>query len=123
MISVSTFTVLGNVLSGSLAYYRKNTEDLIWEYTAPSSLGLTGSIPRNIGAVRNQGIELSLRAHLFQDNEDWKWELGLNAAGNRNKVTSLVEEGGLANGMGITVQGSGNQVLAEGHTMGSFFRI
>lgn len=115
------FTVLGNVLSGSLAYYRKNTEDLIWEYTAPSSLGLTGSIPRNIGAVRNQGIELSLRAHLFQDNEDWKWELGLNAAGNRNKVTSLVEEGGLANGMGITVQGSGNQVLAEGHTMGSFF--
>ena len=32
-----------------------------------------------------------------------------------------MEEGAIENGMGITVQGSGNQVLAEGCAMGAFF--
>ena len=107
-------------MSGNIAYYRKNTDDLIWQYTPPSSLAVS-SVPTNIGAVRNQGIEVTLRANIFQHKKDWKWELALNASHNRNKVTRLVEEGAQANGMGITVQGSGSQVLAEGHPMGSFF--
>ncbi len=114
------FTLFNYVLSGNIAYYRKNTDDLIWQYTPPSSLAVS-SVPTNIGAVRNQGIEVTLRANIFQHKKDWKWELALNASHNRNKVTRLVEEGAQANGMGITVQGSGSQVLAEGHPMGSFF--
>lgn len=114
------FTLFNSALSGSLAFYRKNTDDLIWSYTPPSSLAV-GSVPRNVGAVRNQGIELSLRANLLRNKTDWSWELGLNLAHNRNKVTRLVEEGAIDNGMGITIQGSGNQVLAEGHAMGVFF--
>ncbi len=114
------FSILRSALSGSIAYYRKNTEDLIWSYTPPSSLAVS-SVPRNIGAVRNQGIEVSLRANLLRGKKDWNWELGLNVAHNRNKVTKLVEEGAIDNGMGITIHGSGNQVLAEGYAMGVFF--
>ncbi len=114
------FSVLNSALSGSIAWYRKNTEDLIWDYTPPSSLAV-GTVPRNVGSVRNQGIELSLRANLLRNQKDWSWELGLNLAHNSNKVTHLVEEGAIENGMGITVQGSGNQVLAEGYAMGAFF--
>lgn len=113
------FSIFKSLVSGSIAYYRKNTDDLIWEYTAPSSLAVP-DIPRNIGSVRNQGIEISLRANLLRDKQDWSWELGLNAAHNRNKVIKLVEEGAIANGMGITMHGSGNQVLAEGYAMGVF---
>lgn len=74
-----------------------------------------------MGSVRNQGIEISLRANLLRGKKDWSWELGLNASHNRNKVLELVEQGETDNGMGITIQGSGNQVLAEGHAMGAFF--
>lgn len=114
------FTLFNYVLSGSIAYYRKNTDDLIWQYTAPSSLAVT-SVPTNVGSVRNQGIEIALKANIFRNKKDWNWELGLNASHNRNKVLSLVEDGAQLNGMGITVQGTGSQVLAEGHAMGSFF--
>lgn len=114
------FTLFDYVLSGSIAYYRKNTDDLIWQYTAPSSLAVA-SVPTNVGSVRNQGIEIALKASIFRNKKDWKWELGLNASHNRNKVLSLVEDGAQVNGMGITIQGSGTQVLAEGHPMGAFF--
>ena len=124
------FTAFDHLLSGSLGVYRKNTEGLIWSYTPPYSLGLgtgsaiqvsTATIPRNIGAVRNQGLELQLRADLLREHKDWNWSLNLNLAHNRNKVTSLVEEGAQANGMGILVHGTGNQVLAVGHAMGAYF--
>ena len=114
------FTLFRSALSGSIAYYIKNTNDLIWSYTPPSSLAV-GSVPTNVGAVRNKGIELTLRANLLRNQKDWNWELGLNASHNHNRITKLVEEGAIANGMGITVQGSGNQVLAEGYAMGVFF--
>lgn len=114
------FSILRSLVSGSIAYYRKNTDDLIWTYTPPSSLAVD-PIPTNVGSVRNQGIEISLRANLLRGKKDWSLELGLNASHNRNRVLELVEQGGSDNGMGITVQGSGNQVLAEGHAMGSFF--
>lgn len=114
------FSILRSLLSGSIAYYRKNTDDLIWTYTPPSSLAVE-PIPTNVGSVRNQGIEISLRANLLRGKKDWSWELGLNASHNRNKVLELVEQGETDNGMGITIQGSGNQVLAEGHAMGAFF--
>ena len=70
----------------------------------PSSLAVA-DIPRNIGAVRNRGIEISLRANLLRGQKDWNWELGLNMAHNRNKVTKLEKDGGIATGMDVTVQG------------------
>ena len=115
------FSLWNSMLSGSVAWYRKNTEDLIWDYTPPSSLAVA-AVPRNVGSVRNQGIEVSLRANdLLRKTKDWSWELGLNLSHNSNKVTHLEEEGAIANGMGVTVQGSGNQVLVEGKAMGVFF--
>ena len=113
------FSIFRSALSGSIAYYVKNTDDLIWTYTPPSSLAVA-DIPRNIGAVRNRGIEISLRANLLRGQKDWNWELGLNMAHNRNKVTKLEKDGGIATGMDVTVQGSGNQVLVEGYAMGVF---
>ncbi len=115
------FSIFKSLVSGSIAYYRKNTDDLIWEYTPPSSLAVP-TVSRNIGSVRNQGIEISLRANLLRDKSDWSWELGLNTAHNRNKVTKLEKDGGVDNGMGIIIQANNgvSQVLAEGYAMGVF---
>lgn len=123
------FVLFDYVLSGSLGIYRKNTEDLVWDWVPPYSLGFstngsqisTNKIPRNIATVRNQGIELSLRANIFRAHPDWDWSLGLNLARNRNKVTELVEIGAIANAEGTIIHATqSNQGLALGHPMGVY---
>ncbi len=79
-----------------------------------------GSIYMNIGAVRNRGVEFNIKGVVI-DKDDLKLDLSLNIASNQNRVTSLVPQGAVVNSSGTTVQGSGNEVLAVGYPMGSFF--
>jgi len=113
------FTLFDYRISGSLGIYRKDTKDLIWKYSFPSTMAV-GSIYMNIGSIRNEGIELNLNGTVL-NKEDIKIEIGLNMAHNRNEVVSLVSQGAVVNSSGTTVQGSGSQVLAVGYPMGSFF--
>ncbi|MDE6074423.1 MAG: TonB-dependent receptor, partial [Muribaculaceae bacterium] len=52
------FAFFNSRLRGSLSGYWKITDDLIWSFSFPPS-ATSGSMPRNIGAVRNAGIELN----------------------------------------------------------------
>lgn len=113
------FGFYNNRIKGSLSAYKKLTDDLIWSFSFPPS-ATTGSMPRNIGAVRNSGIELNVTGTII-DTPDWGLDLTLNMAHNRNKVTKLVPEGRAQSAMSEVVQGSGNQVLVEGYPMGAFF--
>lgn len=113
------FAFFNNRLRGSLAGYWKITNDLIWSFSFPPS-ATSGSMPRNIGSVRNSGIELNATGRVYE-SRDWGVELTLNMARNRNKVTKLVPEGRAQSAMTEVVQGSGNQVLVQGYPMGAFF--
>lgn len=108
-------------LSGSIGGYIKNTNDLIWAYSFPSSsVGGSMTMNRNVGAVTNRGVEVNLTSHLL-DTKDWGVSLMFNISHNKNKVTRLVSEGATKTAMdGVIVHGSGNQVLAEGYPMGAF---
>jgi len=112
------FTLFKNRLSGSLVYYLKNTEDLIWGLSFPSSMAVN-TMNYNMGSVRNQGVEFNIKATALEQN-DFKLDLGLNLAYNKNEVTKLTEKGASVNSTGTTVQGSYGQVLAVGYPMGSF---
>ncbi len=113
------FTLFDYRLSGSFDVYRKDTKDLIWSYSFPSSMAV-GSIYMNIGSIRNYGMELNLKGNVI-DKNDLKLDIGLNIARNRNEVVSLVPQGAVVNSSGTTVHGTGSQVLAVGYPMGSFF--
>lgn len=113
------FSFLNSRIRGSLSGYWKVTNDLIWSFSFPSS-ATSGTMSRNIGAVRNAGVELNVTGRVI-DTRDWNLELTLNMSHNRNKVTRLVEEGRAQSAMTEVVQGSGNQVLVEGYPMGVFF--
>lgn len=113
------FSILENRVSGSLVYYVKNTENLIWSLSFPSSMAVN-SMNYNMGSVTNQGIEFNVDAIIAKTN-DFKFEVGLNLAHNRNEVTRLTEKGAVENSSGTIVQGSFGQVLAVGYPMGSFF--
>lgn len=115
------FSFFNYKLAGSIGGYIKNTNDLIWAYDFPSSsVGGSMSMNRNVGSVTNRGVEVNLTSHLIA-NKDWDLHLSFNLAHNKNKVTKLVAEGATQTAMkGVIVQGSSNQVLAEGYPMGAF---
>jgi hypothetical protein len=69
--------------------YRKTTRDLLLLANLPYSLG-TGSVYKNVGKVRNEGLELSLST-VNISNRYFTWKSSFNIAFNRNKVLELAE--------------------------------
>ncbi|MEM8964884.1 MAG: TonB-dependent receptor [Bacteroidota bacterium] len=112
-------------LSGSIEYYRKTTEDLLFEITVPSGANLTNRILTNIGSVENEGVELVINGFIL-DKENFSWNVGFNAAFNRNEITSLAgaenpdflgfPTGGISGGVGNNIQ-----ILQVGQPVNSFF--
>lgn len=70
-------------------YYRKKTRDaLLSQPLAPSSGASDLSVLRNIGAVQNQGLELSINASLVS-NERFGWDMTVAGSTNKNRILSL----------------------------------
>jgi len=69
--------------------YRKNTNDLLLNAVVPYSTGY-GKILKNIGKVRNQGIELSLST-VNVKTKNFEWSSDFNIAFNNNKILELAE--------------------------------
>ncbi len=67
--------------------YRKNTENLLLNATLPPSTGF-GSAVKNIGKLRNDGLELSLNT-VNVSSKSFTWESNLNISFNKNQVMEL----------------------------------
>jgi TonB-linked SusC/RagA family outer membrane protein len=73
-----TFTVDG---------YRRNTEELLLGQPLVGASGFT-SIQKNIGAVKNEGIELGVNA-VIVNSKNFKWDASFNYTKNSNEVSTL----------------------------------
>lgn len=82
------YALLDNRFSGTLAYYIKDTEDLLWWIDFPPSLSPFSGMYKNVGRVMNQGWEFSLKSDILRDKAV-KWDVTLNIAGNKNEVKSM----------------------------------
>jgi TonB-linked SusC/RagA family outer membrane protein len=80
--------LFGQRLSLDFTYYSKITTDALIEAVLPPSLGSVEDQLRNLGSVKNAGVEVSLQAQLFQ-HRNFGWDLTVVSAANRNKVVSL----------------------------------
>lgn len=69
--------------------YRKTTRDQLLNATLPYTSGYVTAM-KNIGKVRNQGIELTLNT-VNIDKKDFKWSTNFNIAFNKNEVLELTE--------------------------------
>lgn len=69
--------------------YRKTTSDLLLDANLPYTTGYSSSY-RNIGKVRNEGLELTLNI-INVKNKKFSWESNFNISFNRNKVMELAE--------------------------------
>jgi hypothetical protein len=78
---------LGTYLDGSVEYYIKNTDNLIFERRVGPSLGYA-LYQVNDGMLRNQGIEFDLTGHIFK-KKNYFLDLGINGEHFTNKITAM----------------------------------
>lgn len=109
-------------VTGTLDYYVKRTDDLLFTVSIPAGTNLTDRILTNIGELENRGVELALNGFVL-NKRDLSWELGFNIAANQNKVLEIdrianqgVLTGGISGGVGNNVQ-----ILQVGQPVNSFF--
>ena len=81
-------TFLSDRLSTDLTLYRRNTEDGILSQTVAPSAGFAGERFINIGKIRSQGVELSMR-YAAVARENLNIDLGFNVSKNDNQVMDL----------------------------------
>lgn len=77
----------GNFLTGSIDYYIKNTDNLIFQRRVGPSSGYA-LITVNDGRLRNQGIEYDLTFHLLKKQNGFL-DLGINGEHFTNKITVM----------------------------------
>ena len=118
------YSLLGSFLSGSVDYYSKHTDNLIFTVPVAAGSNLSNFVTTNIGTMSNKGFELDLTARLM-DRPGLSWTVSANAAHNVNEILSVnpnvtaatqVLTGGIAGGVGSTIQ-----VLEPGQPINSFF--
>lgn len=81
---------LFNKLSGAFEIYSRSSKDLLFTLPMAPSTGFSG-IDRNIGNVRNQGLELQLN-WIVMDHEKFKWNMDLNLTHYVNEITKLPQD-------------------------------
>lgn len=120
------FTILKGILSGSVDWYDKNTEDMLFRYSVSPSLVPGGSIWANGGSVNNRGIEFMLNANLIRKSE-FTWSTSINLAHNENEITSLSNPYSTGDSIlyvqprGAGQTGASLQILKVGKPIGQFF--
>lgn len=117
------FAFLNNRIDGAIEYYYRETKDLISTVDVEAGTNFNNQITKNIGRLKNYGIELTLNARPIQ-TRDFTWQLTYNLMWNRNKITELYGDAGYVN-TGISPSklpaGGTVQVNKVGYAANSFF--
>ena len=110
-----------NRINGSIDIYQRKTKDLLNTVPVAAGTNLTNYLLMNVGDMENKGIEGALNVVPIE-KKDLRWEIGINVAYNKNKITKLtasddpsylgVEAGDISGGVGnhIQIQQVGNPI-------------
>lgn len=81
------FSILRNLLSGSIEVYKKETHDLLILRELPDVTGFS-NVWDNLGQVDNKGIELTLNSNIMT-RKNFSWRATGTFSLNRNKIVHL----------------------------------
>jgi len=113
-------------ITGTVDYYKKDTDDLIFNVPVAAGTNLSNYVTTNIGSMTNRGLELGLNARVLNGARGGlSWDASFNASTNRNRLTRInaigggserILSGGISGGVGNNIQ-----VLQPGAPVYSFF--
>ena len=78
---------LFNRINGSIEWYHRQSDDLLYSMPLPSSMGLL-SQPRNIASLFNRGLEININGDIFR-TDNFRWNLSLMGSTVTNQITSI----------------------------------
>ena len=82
------FVALNSRLRGSVEYFDRRSQDLLYNYTAPQPPFIYNTILVNVGTTKNTGVEISLDYDVLA-KKDFKWTTGINWSMGQTKLTKL----------------------------------
>ncbi len=88
------FGFWNNRLTGSVEYFNKTSDDLLYDFPLPSSHGVgsygqsISSVMMNLAKVRNQGVEFVIGGTPVQ-TRDFTWDINFNFSYNADKILDL----------------------------------
>ncbi|GAB2706619.1 SusC/RagA family TonB-linked outer membrane protein [Hymenobacter frigidus] len=115
---------LDNRLTATIDVYQRTASDLLALVNESAGSNLTNQLNKNIGSLRNRGVELGLNYGILR-SESLNWDVNLNGAYNVNKISDLGQQvegfkgykvGGIGGGTGNTIQ-----TQSVGYPSNSFF--
>lgn len=106
-----------NRLNFDVSYYNKKTTDLLLNCPVPHSTGFE-TIFKNIGSVRNQGLDIMVNGTPVQGEFTWSSTVNLNY--NKNKILHLGDtDADIYQNDWV----NGGSILRVGESMGSFYGL
>ncbi|MGB3088549.1 MAG: SusC/RagA family TonB-linked outer membrane protein [Chitinophagaceae bacterium] len=81
------FGLFKNRVRGSIEYYNRQSEGLIFDVQLPLSTG-GFVVPTNIGNMVNKGIEVEVAGDIIK-TRNFNWELKVNASTVKNEITKM----------------------------------
>jgi TonB-dependent starch-binding outer membrane protein SusC len=94
--------LFNNRLTATVDYYVKNTKDLLERIEIPGYVG-NGAPYANVGSIQNKGVELSVNWRHYM--KKLRYNVGVNAAYNKNKMTEIANQQGFLPGATWAIAG------------------
>ena len=92
------FELFRGYLNGSVEYFARKTENLLYSKNVPLSAGNpTGVVPVNVGDIMNRGFEVTLDGNIL-NTKNLRWNWNVNISHYKNIILSLdpsVSENGI----------------------------
>lgn len=118
---------LNDRLRGSLDFYIKTTDDLLYPYAVPVPPNMYGWTEYNVGSIRNTGVELAITGVPVQ-TRDFEWNTTVTLSHNKNKLLNLnsdlyetdnfQEVGGISDPISVSTH-----CMEVGHGLGDFWGL
>ncbi|MEP7107329.1 MAG: SusC/RagA family TonB-linked outer membrane protein [Ferruginibacter sp.] len=85
------FGILEGRISGSIDYYIRRTNGLLYDYSVPTPPNAFGTTKANVGVMENKGLEILLGFIPIKTNK-FEWNSTVTFSTNKNKLVSLENE-------------------------------
>jgi TonB-linked SusC/RagA family outer membrane protein len=85
------FALFKNRVSGTVDYYNRRIDGLLYDYTVPMPPNQVATTRANVGKMDNRGVEVLINVVPVQ-KKDFEWTSSFNFSTNKNELVSLSNE-------------------------------
>tara|TARA_B110000902_G_scaffold227557_1_gene266986 strand:+ start:14880 stop:17927 length:3048 start_codon:yes stop_codon:yes gene_type:complete len=111
------FGLFNNVISGSLDYYKRTSDQLLIDNPVSVATGFSSALV-NIGEVENTGLEFELRSRNIS-KENFKWSSTFIASRNKNTLINFADSNGQI--QSVDAKRAAEWINSEGNPISSFY--